>query len=154
MKRHFPGLHADAARTNEFLEGIFLVRVDRAYYRWHPQKPFFILSFTGAGAKDLSLPQDYAGQLYCTQKSPLENQDWFLRDFGCDPDLARSRRGGREIPPRSHGHSTAPPASPSPVKCFSTSKRLHPPANGNSSPRMLAKVLGGGKALMTYSYAD
>ena len=46
MKRHFPGLHVDVARANDFLEGIFLVRVDRAYYRWHPQKPFFILSFT------------------------------------------------------------------------------------------------------------
>ena len=41
MKRHFPGLHAEAARKDDFLEGIFLVRVDRAYYRWHPQKPFF-----------------------------------------------------------------------------------------------------------------
>ena len=46
MKRHFPGLHVEPAQANEFLEGIFLVRVDRAYYRWHPQKPFFILSFT------------------------------------------------------------------------------------------------------------
>ena len=45
MKRHFPGLHAEASRGDGVLEGIFLVRVDRAYYRWHPQKPFFILSF-------------------------------------------------------------------------------------------------------------
>ena len=50
MKRHFPGLHVEPAQANEFLEGIFLVRVDRAYYRWHPQKPFFILSFTVTGA--------------------------------------------------------------------------------------------------------
>ena len=33
MKRHFPGLHAEKSRENDFLEGIFLVRVDRAYYR-------------------------------------------------------------------------------------------------------------------------
>jgi hypothetical protein len=45
MKRHFPGLHAEASRGDGILEGVFLVRVDRAYYRWHPQKPFFILSF-------------------------------------------------------------------------------------------------------------
>ena len=45
MKRQFPGLHAEAVRAGDVLEGIFLVRVDRAYYRWHPQKPFFVLSF-------------------------------------------------------------------------------------------------------------
>ena len=45
MKRQFPGLHAEASRAADVLEGIFWVRVDRAYYRWHPQKPFFILSF-------------------------------------------------------------------------------------------------------------
>ena len=45
MKRHIPGLHAEAPRADGILEGVFLVRVDRAYYRWHPQKPFFILSF-------------------------------------------------------------------------------------------------------------
>ena len=45
MKRQFPGLHAEPVRAGDVLEGIFLVRVDRAYYRWHPQKPFFVLSF-------------------------------------------------------------------------------------------------------------
>jgi hypothetical protein len=39
MKRHFPGLHSEGSRGDEFLQGVFLVRVDRAYYRWHPQKP-------------------------------------------------------------------------------------------------------------------
>ena len=85
MKRHFPGLHADAARANEFLEGIFLVRVDRAYYRWHPQKPFFILSFTVLAPEDFA-SRKIAGRLYCTQKS-LWKLNWFLRDFGYDPDL-------------------------------------------------------------------
>jgi hypothetical protein len=61
------------------------VRVDRAYYRWHPQKPFFILSFT------VLAPQDFAsrkisGRLYCTEKS-LWKLNWFLRDFGYDTDL-------------------------------------------------------------------
>jgi hypothetical protein len=39
MKRHLPGLHAEASRGDGVLEGVFLVRVDRAYYRWHLQKP-------------------------------------------------------------------------------------------------------------------
>ena len=85
MKRHFPGLHVEPAQANEFLEGIFLVRVDRAYYRWHPQKPFFILSFTVMEPKDFA-SRKIAGRLYCTQKS-LWKLNWFLRDFGYDPDL-------------------------------------------------------------------
>jgi hypothetical protein len=85
MNRHFPGLHADAARAGDFLEGIFLVRVDRAYYRWHPQKPFFILSFIVLEPKEFA-SRKIAGRLYCTQKS-LWKLNWFLRDFGYDPDL-------------------------------------------------------------------
>ena len=85
MKRHFPGLHAEATRKDDFLEGIFLVRVDRAYYRWHPQKPFFILSFTVLAPQDFA-SRKIAGRLYCTEKS-LWKLNWFLRDFGYDPDL-------------------------------------------------------------------
>jgi hypothetical protein len=85
MKRHFPGLHTEPNRVDDSLEGIFLVRVDQAYYRWHPQKPFFVLSFailepTGLASRKIS------GRLYCTQKS-LWKLNWFLRDFGYDPDL-------------------------------------------------------------------
>jgi hypothetical protein len=85
MKRHFPGLHAEAARKDDFLEGIFLVRVDRAYYRWHPQKPFFILSFTVLAPEGFVF-RKIAGRLYCTEKS-LWKLNWFLRDFGYDTDL-------------------------------------------------------------------
>ena len=85
MKRLFPGLHTEKSRETDFLEGIFLVRVDRAYYRWHPQKPFFILSFTVLEPKDMA-SRKIAGRLYCTEKS-LWKLNWFLRDFGYDPDL-------------------------------------------------------------------
>ena len=71
MKRHFPGLHADTTRVNDFLEGIFLARVDRAYYRWHPQKPFFILSFTVLAPQELRLPQD-CGTPLLHPEVPLE----------------------------------------------------------------------------------
>jgi len=47
MKRHFAGLHVDAARANDFLEGVFLVRVDRAYYRWHPPEALLHSQFHG-----------------------------------------------------------------------------------------------------------
>ena len=29
MKRQFPGLHAEASRASDIVEGVFLVRVDR-----------------------------------------------------------------------------------------------------------------------------
>jgi hypothetical protein len=85
MKRQFPGLHAEAIRADDILEGIFLVRVDRAYYRWQPQKPFFVLTFAILEPKDL-VPRKISGRLYCTHKS-LWKLNWFLRDFGYDPDL-------------------------------------------------------------------
>ena len=85
MKRQFPGLHSEAARADDVAEGVFLVRVDRAYYRWHPQKPFFVLSFTILEPKELA-SRKISGRLYCTQKS-LWKLNWFLRDFGYDPDL-------------------------------------------------------------------
>jgi hypothetical protein len=85
MKRHFPGLHVEASRSNDFLEGIFLVRVNRAFYRWHPQKPFFVLSFAILEPKQFGA-QKISGRLYCTQKS-LWKLNWFLRDFGYDTDL-------------------------------------------------------------------
>ena len=85
MKRQLPGLHSAPNRVDDSLEGIFLVRVDRAYYRWHPQKPFFVLCFTILEPKELAA-RKISGRLYCTQKS-LWKLNWFLRDFGYDPDL-------------------------------------------------------------------
>jgi hypothetical protein len=85
MKRHFPGLHTEPNRVDDSLEGIFLVRVDRAYYRWHPQKPFFVLWLVILEPEQLA-SRKISGRLYCTQKS-LWKLNWFLRDFGYDPDL-------------------------------------------------------------------
>ena len=73
MKRHFPGLHAEAARKDDFLEGIFLVRVDRAYYRWHPQKPFFILSFTVLAPEDFA-SRKIAGPALLHREVPVETE--------------------------------------------------------------------------------
>ena len=71
MKRHFPGLHAEASCGDGVLEGIFLVRVDRAYYRWHPQKPFFILSFAILEPTDLA-SRKVSGRIYCYPEIALE----------------------------------------------------------------------------------
>jgi hypothetical protein len=44
MKRKVPGL-AETARDSrpEIPDGIFLVRVDGAQFRWHAHKPFYVL---------------------------------------------------------------------------------------------------------------
>ncbi len=85
MRRRIPGLHQQAQNGDDVLEGIFLVRVERASYRYHPQKPFFVLHFA------ILQPEEYAGRtfsgrLYCTAKA-LWKLSWFLRDFGYDAEL-------------------------------------------------------------------
>jgi hypothetical protein len=85
MKRHIPGLHGETHNSEAILEGVFLVRVDRTFYRWHPQRPFYVLRLAilePRGHQGRSLN----GRLYCTPKA-LWKLHWFLRDFGYDPDL-------------------------------------------------------------------
>src|SRR5690242_581095 len=84
MKRRFPGLH-QAAQPAEVPDGVYLVRLQRAQYRWHQQKPFYAVQFS------VLEPQPFAGSLisgriYCTEKA-LWKLSWFLRDFGYDAEL-------------------------------------------------------------------
>jgi hypothetical protein len=85
MKRHIPGLHREATNGEEILEGIFLVRVERSFYRWHPQRPFFVLRFVVLEPKEHE-GHILTGRLYCTPKA-LWKLNWFLRDFGYDQNL-------------------------------------------------------------------
>ena len=85
MRRHIPGLHAGLPATASRLEGMFLVRVDAASYRWHPHKPFLILRFVVLEPESLAT-RSFSGRLYCSERA-LWKLNWFLRDFGYDPDL-------------------------------------------------------------------
>ena len=85
MKRHIPGLHHETKNASDFLEGVFLVRVERANYRWHPHKPFFSIRFVILEPKQFS-SRSIEGRIYCTPKA-LWRLNWFLRDFGYDTDL-------------------------------------------------------------------
>ena len=85
MKRHIPGLHCEQHESDIQLEGIFLVRVDRAFYRWHPQRPFYSLNLTTLEPREHQ-GRSITGRLYCTPKA-LWKLRWFLRDFGYDRDL-------------------------------------------------------------------
>ncbi len=85
MKRHLPGLHQQAQSSEDHLEGLFLVRVEGAFYRWHPQKPFFALRLAILEPKEFA-GKTISGRLYCTPKA-LWKLNWFLRDFGYDSEL-------------------------------------------------------------------
>jgi hypothetical protein len=85
MKRQIPGLHAESRNGDGLLEGVFLVRVDHAFYRQDSQKPFFALGFVVLELKQY-VAQTISGRLYCTRKA-LWKLNWFLRDFGYDTDL-------------------------------------------------------------------
>ena len=86
MKRYLSGLNqASASNTESVPDGLFLVRVERAQYRWHAQKPYYLLRFVVLEPK-LSTGNPLTGRLCCTPKA-LWKLNWFLRDFGYDLEL-------------------------------------------------------------------
>jgi hypothetical protein len=85
MRRHIPGLHSRQETQTSDLEGLFLVRVERASYRWHPQKPFLALQLSIVEPTSVDA-RSFSGRIYCTERA-LWKLNWFLRDFGYDPDL-------------------------------------------------------------------
>jgi hypothetical protein len=87
MRRRFVGLQ-ETASENEIADGIFLVRVDKTEYRWHAQKPFYILRLSILEPQELA-GRRISGRLYCTSNA-LWKLGWFLRDFLYDPDLLGS----------------------------------------------------------------
>ena len=84
MKRRIPGLHSRPVEESS-LEGLFLVRVEGASHRWHPQKPFFSIRFVVIEPEFVA-NRSLSGRLYCTEKA-LWRLHWFLRDFGYDQEL-------------------------------------------------------------------
>jgi hypothetical protein len=86
MRRRVPGL-AETARDSRpaIPDGIFLVRVDGAQFRWHAHKSFYLLRLSILEPNALS-GQCIIGRLYCTPKA-MWKLGWFLRDFLYDPEL-------------------------------------------------------------------
>ena len=86
MKRYVSGLSQASPSPFEGLpDGLFLVRVERAQYRWHAQKSYFALVFSVLEPKEFA-GNRFTGRLYCTPKA-LWKLNWFLRDFGYDNEL-------------------------------------------------------------------
>ncbi len=100
MKRQVPGL-AETARDSrlEIPDGIFLVRVDGAQFRWHASKPFYVLRLHIL-EPSASAGQPIVGRLCCTQKA-MWKLGWFLRDFLYDPELLPTNRLTRRLCPDS-----------------------------------------------------
>ena len=87
MKRQIPGIHLNQCPADSKLEGLFLVRVKQARYRWQVQKPFVEFQFSVLEPKAFEA-RSFCGRLYCTERS-LWRLNWFLRDFGYDAQLLR-----------------------------------------------------------------
>jgi hypothetical protein len=86
MRRYFESLRpADRSAINSVPDGLFLVRVDRVQYRWHAQKPYYLVRFAVLEPKHL-LGCLITGRLYCTARA-MWKLTWFLCDFGYDTEL-------------------------------------------------------------------
>jgi hypothetical protein len=86
MRRYFEALRpADVSAIHSVPDGIFLVRVDRAQYRWHKQKPYYEIRFAVLKPRRLT-GYFMTGRLHCTPRA-MWKLSWFLKDFGYDAEL-------------------------------------------------------------------
>jgi hypothetical protein len=86
VRRYFESLRpTDVSALHSVPDGLFLVRVDQARYRWHKQKPYYEIRFAVLKPKHV-LGCFLTGRLHCTARA-MWKLSWFLRDFGYNPDL-------------------------------------------------------------------
>jgi hypothetical protein len=68
VKRRIQGLSETTQTSADGVpDGVFLVRVDRAQYRWHPVKPFYVLQLSILEPHELT-GRVVSGRVYCTAK--------------------------------------------------------------------------------------
>ena len=84
MKRQLQGL-SRSATPSDVPDGVYLVRVQKAQYRWHKHKPFYELSFYVLQPEAL-VGGAITARLHCSPKS-LWKFAWFLRDFRYNQEL-------------------------------------------------------------------
>lgn len=84
MRRQLQGL-SRSRTTSDIPDGLYLVRVQRAHYRWQKNKPFYELSFYVLEPKAL-VGAAITARLYCFPKI-LWKFAWFLRDFRYNQEL-------------------------------------------------------------------
>jgi hypothetical protein len=86
MKRHVPGLHAGQLDSERPLEGLFLVRVDWASYRWHPHRPFLAIRLLVLEPKSFER-RSFSGRLYSTERA-LWKLNWFFGTSATTPNCS------------------------------------------------------------------
>jgi hypothetical protein len=86
MRRRITGLSKAAPEPDQGMhDGVFLVRVERAQHRWQAQKAYYSCLFVVLEPMDMR-GRRFSARLYATAKA-LWKLNWFLRDFGYDPEL-------------------------------------------------------------------
>lgn len=86
MKRQIAGLHsAEGSAVDRPPDGLYLVRVQHVQLRRHAQKPYYILALAVVAPHRLA-GNTLSSRIYCHPKA-LWKLNWFLRDFGYDPEL-------------------------------------------------------------------
>lgn len=85
MRRHIPGLHSWQPDDTNLLGGLFLVRIDGAFFRWQQKKPYLELRFAILEPEALE-QKTFVARLCCTEKA-LWKLTRFLKDFGYDAEL-------------------------------------------------------------------
>jgi hypothetical protein len=86
MKRQITGLHAaDRSAADQVPDGVYLVQVQKAFFRRQTQKPYYTVNLV------ILEPHRFADQvissrIYCNPKA-LWKLNWFLRDFDYDAEL-------------------------------------------------------------------
>ncbi len=68
MRRHIPGLHSKQRTVESKLDGLFLVSVNMAFYRWHAQSPFW---FSALLFLNQNLSSHNHSRVGCTAPSEL-----------------------------------------------------------------------------------
>jgi len=83
--RKLPGLCSNFDEPIAELNGLFLVRVANASYRWHPQKPFLTVCFLVL-QPEARQGEKFSARIYCSQRA-LWRLNWFLNAFAYDREL-------------------------------------------------------------------
>ena len=83
MRHQIPGLHSRHQDSDTSLDGVFLVRVERAWYRWHQQKPFVELRFVVLEPQSVQ-DRSFFSRLYCTERA-LWKLHWFFETSATMP---------------------------------------------------------------------
>lgn len=96
MRRQINGLHAADCAADKIPDGVFLVRVQKAFYRRQAQKPYYTVTMVILEPHRLA-DHVISSRLYCGPKA-LWKLNWFLRDFGYDAELmARDEVDERQL---------------------------------------------------------